>query len=920
MRQVCQALDAAHSVNVIHRDLKPQNIIRDTTGRVLVMDFGLARTIEGDGMTQTGALVGTMEYMSPEQALGKELDQRSDLFALGLIFYELLTGKMPFHAESAIASLLKRTQERAMPVSDHDAAIPEALTGIVSKCLERDPAVRYQNVSEVLADLEVWQGKRAAATIKFEPSEKPWGRDLPWPLLGGITVVLVLVITGFLLRNKLFGPSAARGPSVPVVSLAILPFRNASGDPGLDWLGPSLADMLTTDVGQSAHLRTISSDRLHQVLSDLRMSPDTVVDPTMLRRIAEFSNADTVVSGQYAKLGDQVRIDAALRDLKHDRTVSLKSEAPTEKDLSAAVDRLADNIRQNLALSPDIVKELQVQSFKPTSASLDALRDYNQGVELKRQGNNLEALKRFQAATKEDPGFAVAYSRLGETYSALGSDNEAEQASRRAMELSEKLPLAARYMIEASHARIAKDNRKAIEAYENLAKSFPDDNDIQFALGGLYLDTGDFEKARAHYGNVLKADPKNLNALLAAGWSEVRSGNAQAGLDPLSRALSLAIQVDNQEEKAQILQATGVAYEMMNKPDEALRNLQQSLDINRQLGKKAGVANSLVEIAHVESMLGQPDAALASFTEALKLERQIGVKKDAADTLIDMGVLFEERGQYDKALQNYKESLPTQRDVGDENNQAICLNNIGNVYLAQGKTDDALTYYQQALQLREKLNVHGDIADTLHNLGETYAKTAQYDSAMASYMQALDSRRKTGDAHGAALEAHSIGMVFEYQGRYGAAISSLQDAVKGFHDVKDRTRTMAQTLNDFAEALALAGRGAEAAKSLGEAEGLARKLKNDSLMADILNTQGDVLFYRGDFKAANELYRQGLQAASRGKSQDRMLVSRLNLAKVVVAQRETRAAVSSLRQLAEQVDTLGLKYLPWSVPSIWRKP
>src|SRR5215813_1483608 len=122
MQQVCRALEAAHSVGVIHRDLKPQNIMRETNGgRILVMDFGLARTVEGDGMTQTGALVGTMEYMSPEQALGKELDQRSDLFAAGLIFYELLTGKMPFHAESQIASLLKRTQERAAPVSSHDA-------------------------------------------------------------------------------------------------------------------------------------------------------------------------------------------------------------------------------------------------------------------------------------------------------------------------------------------------------------------------------------------------------------------------------------------------------------------------------------------------------------------------------------------------------------------------------------------------------------------------------------------------------------------------------------------------------------------------------------------------------------------------------------------------------------------------------
>ena len=131
MRQVCRALEAAHTVGVIHRDLKPQNIMRDKSGRVLVMDFGLARTLEGAGMTQTGALVGTMEYMSPEQALGKDLDQRSDLFAAGLILYELLTGKMPYTADSALASLIKRTQERAAPVSDHDPAIPHTLTRVV---------------------------------------------------------------------------------------------------------------------------------------------------------------------------------------------------------------------------------------------------------------------------------------------------------------------------------------------------------------------------------------------------------------------------------------------------------------------------------------------------------------------------------------------------------------------------------------------------------------------------------------------------------------------------------------------------------------------------------------------------------------------------------------------------------------------
>ena len=160
MRQVCRALEAAHTVGVIHRDLKPQNIMRDNNGRIVVMDFGLARTLGGDGMTQSGALVGTMEYMSPEQALARELDQRSDIFSLGVIFYELLSGAIPFRADSALASLIKRTQERVVPVSDLDDTIPAPVSAIVSRCLERDVDARYQSAADLLADLDAWQGKR----------------------------------------------------------------------------------------------------------------------------------------------------------------------------------------------------------------------------------------------------------------------------------------------------------------------------------------------------------------------------------------------------------------------------------------------------------------------------------------------------------------------------------------------------------------------------------------------------------------------------------------------------------------------------------------------------------------------------------------------------------------------------------------
>src|SRR5262245_2004628 len=160
VRQICQALEAAHGAGVIHRDLKPQNIMQEKSGRILVMDFGLARSLQSDGMTESGVLLGTIEYMSPEQALGRHVDARSDIFTLGLIFYELLTGKVPYKADTAMASLLLRNQERAIPVAELDTAIPKGLSDIVSKCLERDLTQRYQSVQSILSDLDAWEGKR----------------------------------------------------------------------------------------------------------------------------------------------------------------------------------------------------------------------------------------------------------------------------------------------------------------------------------------------------------------------------------------------------------------------------------------------------------------------------------------------------------------------------------------------------------------------------------------------------------------------------------------------------------------------------------------------------------------------------------------------------------------------------------------
>ncbi len=907
IEQVCLALEAAHGEGVVHRDLKPQNIMLDKQGRVSVMDFGIARSTEMGGMTQTGALLGTPEYMSPEQVMGEHVDARSDLFTLGVILYQLLTGNMPYKADTVQGAMFKRTREKPRPPIEEDPSIPQFLNDVTVKCLQIDPALRYQSAAEIRQDLESWLGgssKSVEITTAPRPLPASWKI---WAAAGA--VVVVLAAAGIVFRTRLFSGSSQTQVQAPAMSLAILPFRNASGDASLDWLGSSVAEMLSTDVGQSSRLRTVSPERVSQIMRDLRISPDTTLDAHTISRFAEFSNADTVVWGQYAKFGDQFRIDATVQDLKRNHTTTLKADAANEKEILSAVDRLAGDIRQNLALSSGAVKELQAQSFKPSSSSLPALRDYNEGLQLARQGNNLEAIKQFQASTTEDPQFALAYSQLAQAWANLGYDSQGEEDSRKALELSDKLPDQEKYIIFARRDEILKNYPRAIESYTNLAKVSPDNPDVLFELGRLQESTGAFDKARDNFSKVLKLDPKRVDGLLAMGRVDIEIGDAQSGLEFLNQAQSMAIELGNDEEKAQILQAIGVAYSVLNKPDDALRNFQESLEIKRRLGLKRGISDSLESIAQTEATVGKSDAALKDFNEALQLRRDIGDKSGTSDVLTDLAQFSDDRGQYDQALKYLKESLQIQRDVGNETNEGLALNSIGNTYLFKGDYENARAYLGQALQLREKLKMPNDIAATLHNLAETSVKMGQFDQATAQYLRALDIWQSVGDKHGAAIESASLGMLFGYQGRFGAALNSEDDSLQTLRDIHETGYWFAEILSDDGRALAEIGKSELASTVLDEAATQARDLKNAATMAQTLNDQGDNFFYQGDYKSAAPLYASALQVASYTTDRQLILLSKFNQAKLDVAQGGSASAAKTLRGLAAEADSLGAAYL-----------
>jgi predicted Ser/Thr protein kinase len=447
IQQVCEALNAAHRVGVIHRDLKPQNIMQDTAGRILVMDFGLARTVGGDNMTQTGAIVGTMEYMSPEQALGKNLDQRSDIFALGLILFELLIGNTPFQAESALASLIKRTQERAISVSEIDAQLPGALAGIVSKCLERDVNQRYQTVADLLADLNTWKDKRAAGTVKFDAAVKPLGRTVPWPVITGIvTVVIVVAMAGLLavpsLRQRILGGGVKPVGAHQPVTVLVADFQNHTGDAVLD---DTLEPMLNVALEGASFVSAYSRGDARKLARKLPNGTDKL-DEQSARLVAVDQGVNAVITGEISKRGNQYNVSATALDAVSGKVLAKADVSVTNKqEILSELSKLAAPIRQALGDTTPPSVQFDAVSGGFTAASLEAVQQDAIGVEEQFAGKFQEAFDSFQKAAKLDPKFARAYTGMAAMAQNLGRPREATEYMKLAMEHVDRMTERERY-------------------------------------------------------------------------------------------------------------------------------------------------------------------------------------------------------------------------------------------------------------------------------------------------------------------------------------------------------------------------------------------------------------------------------------------------------------------------------------------
>ena len=646
IRQVCMALDAAHSAGIIHRDLKPQNIMRDKTGRILVMDFGLARSVQSGGMTQTGALLGTIEYMSPEQAMGKTLDQRSDLFAVGLIFYELLSGKMPFKAETAMASLLMRNQERAVPLAEIDATVPAGLSDIVARCLERDLDRRYPSATEIIADLDAWHGKRPVMASIIMQSPKP-GSKIPWKWVAPagaalLAALILLAIPGT--RQMIFRPPTAGAgasivnPGFPALAqgkfVAVMPFRVIGDASSIGYIADGLGEALSAKLFQLKEVHVTSADAAGKI------------DPQLpLPQIAKKLGANLVVQGTVQGSADQLRITVKLENVPENKTLWNEEFSGVSGDLLAMEDRISGKLVTAMGVN---ASELGVAdaTAHPTD-NVDAYDLYLRGKNAMRgqfdPKNFQTAIDYFSQSLKKDPNFALAYTGLADASLRMYSvkkdpawSDKALVAARRAAEINNKLPEV--HMTLGTVYRATGQNSQAIAELKRGLALAPNSDEAYSGLGNAYASIGQKDLAIEALEKAVEINPyfwMNANSL----------GQAYLSFGDNERALKAFQQVVQLEpDNASGYNNVGAAYFNLGRYEDSISQFKKSLELAPDPQTYSSLATALFYLKRYAE-------AVPMFEKAAEMSpSDEGVIGNLADG-------YRWAGQQDKANQTYKKAI-----------------------------------------------------------------------------------------------------------------------------------------------------------------------------------------------------------------------------------------------------------------------
>ena len=830
VRQIGEALQAAHEAGVVHRDLKPQNILIDREGQAFIADFGISRSMDAGGtITEAGSVIGTVDYMSPEQARGEKSDPRGDQYSFGVILYVMLTGKLPFGGGDALSVMMKRLHEEPPAVRKVRPELPAWISEIVTRAMQRDPADRYQTVAEMVHDLTT----RHAATS--------WRRFRRRVLVPAVVVLVAASAIAGGIHYWRSRPAAATATG-PVTSLAVLPFRNGTGDPRYDWAKDGLPSLLRAGVLQAKVVRLAGDDRVAETIETLRAPAGDESKPANMRRIATIIGTDNVLAGKLLKFGGQLRIEATLQraGLQDSTAPPLTVDGAGDAAIPSMIAELTLKLLDALGVSSGR-RDRARNSAKPMTQSPEALALHGEGLAFFHAGKYREASLKLEEAVRKDPGFSIAYALLAETYDNLEEPDKAAGAAKKAGDgLGSASPYEAA-RIQATVAQVNGDLEGAEKAYASLCELTPGDPEAFFQLGTVREARSDNKGALEAFQRVVALDPKYATAHLKLGRTQYSLGNLDEAIRELKTAVTLYDERGNDQGKARAYNGLGNIYTDQGQYGEALSRYQQSLNSMRAFGDRIGERKALINIAMVLARQGRFDESIAAGLEAIEVARKlVGDRVGLANTLTELGEDYQMAAQPQHAMEAYQESLKIfqEKGVNEPAGEARALANLAFASTLLGRSVEARYSLKDALEKRRKIGDPAQIIRSLSDIGENERLQGGYDDALKYLGEGLSLARTNSSPHVISFLT-SLAAVHDDQGNYGAALSMIEEAEKLARETGDAEQLsgllpyaagMKRRIGD------LVGAGA----ALDEALPLARKTGNPRVLAEIAITRAQL--------------------------------------------------------------------------------
>jgi len=609
-KQVCEGLAEAHKIGVIHRDLKPQNIMIDKNGNALIMDFGIARSIKGKGMTGAGVMIGTPEYMSPEQVEGKEVEQRSDLYSLAVILYEMLTGRVPFEGDTAFTIGVKHKSELPQNPKELNSQIPDDLSHLILKSMEKDKEKRYQNAGEVHAELAMIE-KGIPTTERAAPKRKPLTsreitvsfnlRRLFLPAVVLIAAVLAAVVIWQVLKQKEPAPAPKIENSVAVIS-----FENQTGDKAYDYLQKAIPNLLITSLEQTGGLYVMTWERMSDLLAQIGKKEVENIDRELGFRLCRMEGVEALVLGSFIKAGEMFATDVKVLDAETKKSLKSASSRGEGVDsiLKTQIDELSKEIFGWIAVAKPKIEPQEIPVTDITTESMEAYKYFISGLENYQKFYFENARRDLEKAVEIDPDFASACLYLAAANDRLVNYEERDRAIERAKSFSQKASDKERLFIESRYAQyIERDVGKAGNILREITEKYPREKLAYFYLGVFFRNAGNNMGAIEKHQKVLELDPGFGESHNDLGYIYIQLEDYQKAIEHFKVYLAL------NPGDANPYDSLAEAYFFMGRLDEAISYYKQALDI------RPDFFSSNFPLGYIYALKENPGQAVKSLDE-----------------------------------------------------------------------------------------------------------------------------------------------------------------------------------------------------------------------------------------------------------------------------------------------------------------